>query len=189
MKGMHCSAGNVKLVPIVNTTVAATLLRLNDGKATKRFAFFNDPVDLEREEKYLQSKIDSTNDLLWTVYADEKLIGTAGLHEIDFNLKTGRLGVLLWSEEFHGQGYGSDVVRALLAYLFDILELQKAYLAVRTDNVRAQELYRRLGFKDECVLKGEYLLGEQRFDMLRMHMFKDGWSDNSSPSSQGLPCR
>lgn len=156
---------------------AARLLEIHDRAATANFAFFQDELDEDRERDYILRMNESPTDCLWGVIPRglNSLIGTAGIHEIDENLGTARLGVIIWNSSYHNQGYGNATVQTLIIYAFEVLNLQKVYVTCRADNKRVQKWYLSLGFVEEGVLRAEYPFGGKRLDMIRFGMLKSDW--------------
>ncbi len=179
MQEKETSFGLVRLRLPVREDVQK-LLGLKDGDSTINFSFFEkEKISWDDEALYLFEKGMSETDCLWIVTeaASGEIIGTCGLHEIDFVMRSARIGVLLLNAHFHGRGFGSDTIKALLKYAFCELMLDKVYLNVLVTNIRAQALYRRLGFNSEGLLRGEYLLRGQRLDMYRMSWLKSDWEE------------
>jgi ribosomal-protein-alanine N-acetyltransferase len=67
------------------------------------------------------------------------------------------LGITIGEREYWSHGYGTDTVRTMVRYLFDELELQRVFLHTLTWNYRAQQCFKRVGFRavDE-VHRGGY---------------------------------
>jgi len=99
------------------------------------------------------------------VVLDERgnLIGTVGLRNLDFDAGEGTLGIIIRADAV-GRGYGTDAVRTILYYAFEVLDLERVLLDVATSNDRARHVYDKLGF----VPFGEHLgsLGVQYVDMV-----------------------
>ena len=81
----------------------------------------------------------------------EQLIGTCGLHGLKGPHRTAELGILIGEERFHGQGYGTEAIRLLLAYGFQTLNLHRVGLRVYENNPRAIRCYEKCGFRREGV--------------------------------------
>lgn len=177
MKPTQICLGNIYLLP-ASERDAAALLAIHDPEATKNFSFFARPLTLAREQEYLCSMTSSKSDFLWTVRTQSgKLVGTAGLHDIDRNMETARLGIIIWNREFHGHGYGSDSVRALCGYAFATLAINRVFVNVLETNARAQAYYARFGFIEEGVLREAYVRDGEPFDVVHMSLLKREWKD------------
>jgi len=78
---------------------------------------------------------------------DEKgeWLGTVELYELSRNEAT--LGILIGAKDRWGQGYGTDAVRAVLAYAFTKMGLHKVKLRTYRHNLRAQRAFEKAGFR------------------------------------------
>jgi len=77
---------------------------------------------------------------------DGEMVGEETLREVDRVRKTARLGIHL-SPAWVGKGLGTDAVRVLLRYLFDLLHYDEMKLDVAAHNRRAMRSYEKLGFE------------------------------------------
>ncbi len=90
----------------------------------------------------------------------ERSIGTVGLSDIDWEYGHAEYGVLIGEEAAEGKGLAREATEMILAHAFGKLGLRRVYLRVFSDNERALNLYRRVGFVQE--------------EILRRHAYKDG---------------
>jgi RimJ/RimL family protein N-acetyltransferase len=74
-----------------------------------------------------------------------EIIGTIGLRALDFGSGEGTLGIIIRADAV-GKGYGTDAVRALVRFAFDVLDLRRVFLDVAESNRRARRVYDKLGF-------------------------------------------
>lgn len=74
-----------------------------------------------------------------------RIIGTIGLRSLDFDAGEGTLGIIIRADVV-GNGYGTDAVRALVRYAFEVLSLRRVFLDVADSNRRARRVYDKLGF-------------------------------------------
>jgi UDP-4-amino-4,6-dideoxy-N-acetyl-beta-L-altrosamine N-acetyltransferase len=89
----------------------------------------------------------------------DKTIGIVLLNHIHPIYRTGEFGITLGDPEYRGKGYGKDMLLTLIKYGFDQLNLNRIWCEVYSNN-ESIHLYRKIGFKDEGIL--------------RQHVFKDG---------------
>lgn len=156
---------------------AERMLAMLEPAATKNLRFFSEPVSLERQREFLHQVTKNPSERLYCVEADDELVGTIGLHEIDRHLRTARLGLLIFRAEDRGKGYGKAAIMKVLSFAFgqNGFGLNKVYLNVFAENVRSRTLYAKIGFVQEGVLRQEYLLGDEYHDMVRMSMLRGEW--------------
>jgi UDP-4-amino-4,6-dideoxy-N-acetyl-beta-L-altrosamine N-acetyltransferase len=88
-----------------------------------------------------------------------KIIGVVFLNHIHPIYRTGEFGISLSDFSYQGKGYGKDMLLTLIKYGFKELNLNRIWCEVYSNN-NSIHLYRKIGFKDEGIL--------------RQHVFKDG---------------
>ncbi len=82
---------------------------------------------------------------------EEKIvIGHAGL---EIKNKIAEYNVVIGNKKFIGKGYGSLVNKKILSKAFTEYELDKVFLKVRPENLRAIKSYKNAGFKKTCKRK------------------------------------
>jgi RimJ/RimL family protein N-acetyltransferase len=95
--------------------------------------------------------------------ASQELIGDCGFRVLENNPRQAEVGIAL-DPEFQGHGYGTEALRALLNYLFQIGK-QRVYGSVDPRNLRSMGLLERVGMR-----KGAHLS--------RSLWFKGEWVDD-----------
>ncbi|MGL5955852.1 MAG: GNAT family N-acetyltransferase [Brevinema sp.] len=91
---------------------------------------------------------------------------SAGIGEYDSKTQTAMIAVWI---AYQSQGYGFDTL--LCTFLFDEMNVRKIKLHYFAFNTKAQNLYTKLGFKEEGILRKEIF----RFvhDIHLMGMFRE----------------
>lgn len=99
------------------------------------------------------NKTRSDNNSKHFAIADEndRWIGTISLKNIEYKVKTAEYAIIT-SSEAHGKGYAYEATKEILRYAFETLKLNRVYLDVLVDNVRANKFYKKMGF----VLEGTF---------------------------------
>jgi diamine N-acetyltransferase len=106
---------------------------------------------------------------------DRHLIGRLFLRHVRQREGTSVLGIDLDSRHL-GQGYGTDALRAFLAYYFGPARFNKMYLSVAAFNVRARRSYDRCGFQEfsthwQAFKSDARVLEDPRYASIR-HLFR-----------------
>lgn len=73
-------------------------------------------------------------------------IGNVMYYGYDAFLREAELGITIGDREYWSRGYGRDIVRTMLRYLFNELRLRRVYLHTLTWNARAQSSFTHAGF-------------------------------------------
>jgi RimJ/RimL family protein N-acetyltransferase len=79
-----------------------------------------------------------------------------------------------------GQGFGTAMMRALVAEVFETTDAYRLWLGVFPDNLRARRTYEAVGFQAEGVARGSaFFHGEYR-DELILSILKPEWVDRQT---------
>jgi RimJ/RimL family protein N-acetyltransferase len=108
-----------------------------------------------------------------------KLIGHTGLYYINWTDRTAEFTIYVGDMEFRGGGYGSDALRLLIEYGFNVLNLNRIWCEVYSNN-GAVEIYRRLGFVDEGVKRQHHFDEGQYWDSYMLGLLRSEWRENSA---------
>lgn len=115
---------------------------------------------VEHEKRHLESlssDIHKANSVNFGIWADDKIIGTMVLINIDRLNKTAVLGYCLDAEYQH-MGIITECGQKLLNFAFKELGLHRIEIKTAQNNFRSKAVARRLGFKLEGTLRQAYYL-------------------------------
>lgn len=130
---------------------------VNDWEVRQYLNMFYPISEVEEEEFVRNSweKKKSGTDFIFAIDDKEsgQLIGTIGLHKIDWKNRNAELGIAIWKKDYWGKGYGADAIKTLLKYAFHELNLHKVYLRVHDFNKRAIRYYKKVDSKKEGILR------------------------------------
>ncbi len=136
-------------------------------------------VDLTKTSKdianYFQTCIDrekANNGFDLTINYNNKIVGGIGLHKIDHMNKATSIGYWLSSNN-EGQGLMTKSAKALCNYCFNELELNRIEIACATDNLKSQNITKRLGFKLEGTLRQKEIVNGEYFDHYLFSLLKN----------------
>lgn len=79
-----------------------------------------------------------------------------------------------------GRGHGKEVVRLLLNKVFDELGAHRLWLDVFETNLRAQHVYRSLGFQHDGIFREAVFRDDKYHSLLLMSMLDNEYRTNSS---------
>jgi len=74
-------------------------------------------------------------------------IGNVMYYNIDERRGEAELGITIGDKRYWNQGYGTDIVRTFLDYLFGQVNMRRIYLNTLDWNVRAQRSFAKAGFR------------------------------------------
>lgn len=87
---------------------------------------------------------------------DLKPIGEINYNNYDPRNQKAEFGIKICDIKEQGKGYGEDALRHFIDFMFKNLNLNKIELTTIKDNKRAQNLYRKIGFKEIGVIREAY---------------------------------
>jgi RimJ/RimL family protein N-acetyltransferase len=96
-----------------------------------------------------------------------RLIGTCQLVDIHPVHRSAELRIRIGETDLRGRGYGTQALELLLAFAFRDLNLHRVWLHVFAGNERAGQVYRKLGFRDEGLLREAAFL-DGRYEAIRV---------------------
>lgn len=102
----------------------------------------------------------------------DQYLGVVGLHSINSISRHAEFRVLIGEKKFWGKGYGAEACQLIVSYGFHILNLNKIWLGVNADNMKAHNSYVRTGFHVEGTLRQEIYRNGSYHDIVRMSMLK-----------------
>ncbi|WP_415716545.1 GNAT family N-acetyltransferase [Roseibium sp.] len=104
---------------------------------------------------------------------EENLIGMTSLSRFEGRRShAGAIGMGV-HDDYVGQGLGTRLLSSLLEVADDWWALRRVELTVNVDNSRAIDLYKRMGFEQEGLLRGYALRGGVLVDAIGMARLRD----------------
>lgn len=102
----------IYLRPIETTDAARFVVWLNDPEVTRTLLFYR-PVTLAFERDWIERAAASDTDLVLGIALrrDDRLIGGAGLHRIDWRNRNAGFGIHIGEKALWGRGYGTEATR------------------------------------------------------------------------------
>ena len=99
----------------------------------------------------------------WAVVckADNHMIGTCGFTKFDFASDSAEIGYVI-NPDYHGKGYGTEAVEAVLRFGFEELHLHRMEARFIKENTPSLRLMERVGMtlegyaRESLFLKGKY---------------------------------
>ncbi|MBM7661005.1 RimJ/RimL family protein N-acetyltransferase [Bacillus mesophilus] len=133
------------------------------------------PFSREETRKWLEQCINRTNG-----YEQKAILTGEGVHigwvdlkNFDRLNKHAELGIAIGNKKYWGKGYGASAMKEMLGYGFDSLQLNKIWLRVEVDNLKAIKSYKSLGYVEEGILREDRWRNGEFIDRLRMSILKE----------------
>ena len=139
------SSNNINFVRL-SCDLVNDYLKMVGDPYNARFIFYNDVNITEEEEiEYINKKL-KNKDFIFSML-DKKtneFIGNIELKNIKKSVAEFGICITYTMQDKH---YGSEAIRKFLDYSFEKFKLDKIYLKVFPDNLRAIHVYEKIGFK------------------------------------------
>lgn len=152
----------VRLELLRNEHAEALFRRIDTHRQSLRewLAWVDGHVSIGDSSQFIdqsRDQIEAKNGMALGLWAEEELVGVAGLHYIDWNDRLTSVGFWL-APPFEGRGLMTRAVFGLMYVAFEEYGLNRVEGRVATGNVRSRALFERLGFTKEGVLRQAQLL-------------------------------
>lgn len=125
----------------------------NDPEVTEHLAL-RYPLSHKTEREFIERMKDvgyqNANFAIETL-AEGKLIGGCGFEKFRPENRTQVLGIAIGDKEYWDGGYGSDAMRTLCRFGFEMMNLHRIELDVYGGNDRARHVYEKIGFRLEVT--------------------------------------
>ncbi len=140
---------------------------------------------LESERAWIARMRESAVDIVFAICVPDangemRHIGNIGLHQFNHTDGHAKADILIGERSQHGNGFGQDAVRTLLAFAFAPQErsglgLFKVWACVDSPNTASRRMCEHLGLVEEGYLRGQRVLPEGRVDEVLLAAFADSW--------------
>lgn len=125
----------------------------NDPEVTEHLAI-RYPVSHRQERDFVDSVSRSGYDAAHFAITDKasgRLIGGVDLLETRAENRVATLGIAIGDRTAWGGGYGTDTMRTVCRFGFEMMNLHRITLEVLAPNRRATRVYEKVGFRHEAV--------------------------------------
>ncbi|MEX3623039.1 N-acetyltransferase family protein [Viridibacillus arvi] len=128
--------------------------------------------DVEEYKKFIDSTSLEQNSIILIATLKDEIIGIASINssQKDRTKHVGTLGIVV-SEQLVGQGLGRKLMEELINWATSNGVTKKISLVTREDNTFAIELYEKLGFEKEGLLKKDNFINGVYYNTLVMGLF------------------
>jgi len=150
---------------------------INDERVTRTLQQYR-PQNLQTEEAWIDGLYGGERDIVLGIATKDgdRLVGCAGLHNIDFKDRKASFGIMIGEPEEWGKGYGSEATALMIGHGFATLNLHRIWLHVYANNAHAITAYEKLGFKREGILRQDQYREGRYVDVYTMGILREEWS-------------
>ena len=146
---------------------------LNSRNVSDNLGMTASVVRVPGEKEYIESK--KSNDYDFSIVLnDDTLIGNISLMHVDNVSGKATLGIFIGDESNRNKGYGTEAIKLLVDYGFNILRLHNIDLNVFDFNEQAIKSYEKAGFKEYGRRHESYFLDGKYHDEISMEIINKG---------------
>jgi diamine N-acetyltransferase len=129
---------------------------LNDREANRYLDIIYPMSKRDGDNFLLEADNDYSKKILLIDNEDHKTIGLIYLKNIKWEYRNCEIGIVIYDKNSRGMGYGKDALETALRFVFEDMNMHLIYLHVAQGNINAIELYKKLGFIAEGILRDRY---------------------------------
>lgn len=135
-----------------------------------RFTGTHTKFTRERVEDWTAKLLGRDDRADWAILraSDRAYVGDASLGDLDADNRSMSFRIALGGAAEFGRGYGTEALRLLLDYAFDVVGVHRVTLEVFDFNTRAQRVYEKCGFVREGVQREALYWDGQWHDTIDM---------------------
>lgn len=152
---------------------------INDPE-TRKYLTVTFPLSEMAEKAYVEKRgtlSEWPTEVLFIIEAEQKPIGTMGLHCIDWIDRNTVTGTIIGEKECRGKGYAMDAKMALLKYAFETLGMHKIMSRAFAQNEASIAYSKRCGYKVEGMLKESTFRNGEWWDTVQLACFHKDWQE------------
>lgn len=133
------------------------LRQLRNLKDIRKNFVYDKYIDEESQKKWFVNYMEVNNDLMWSVFFQEEWCGAVAVYDIDLVKREAEFGRIMLSPNIQGKGLGKKIIKGVLDYCKNMLNLRRVVLSVKVNNISAIKSYLDTGF-EFIEKKEEYYL-------------------------------
>jgi diamine N-acetyltransferase len=154
---------------------------VNDPEVTEGLSLLF-PMAFEDEDRWYQGTLG--RDMQERPFAIEvrsgdgwQLIGNCSFFDIEREARSGEIGIMIGDKSMWNQGLGTEAMKLLLRIGFETLNLNRVFLRVYSDNLRAIRSYEKAGFVPEGTMRQAVYKKGRYGDIHIMSVLRSEWDE------------
>ncbi len=167
----------VRLRPLLEEDAPLLMRWMNDPEVT-RYLIRRTPLMLRTELAWIENLSKATDNFALGIVVKETdtLIGTIGLHNIEWHSRTATTGTVIGANEYWSKGYGTEAKILLLDFAFNSLDLFAILSRVIAHNGRSLAYAVKSGYREVGRIP-EWIRGQdgERYDEILLMITQKEW--------------
>lgn len=161
----------IYLSPIVNGDAAKFAEWLSDIEITKYLSLAGKIMTVDEEYNALQ--VLAADNLAIVANDGDVLLGICGFIDINLTQRYAEIGIFIGEKNYLGRGFGTEALRLLMEFGFNVRNLHSIRLRVRSFNERAIRCYEKCGFKTVGRYREAGRINGEYFDEILMDIVEE----------------
>lgn len=175
LRPVFLAGQKVNLRPLCRADISNLTRWINDPDVREFIANCLPQTEKQEEEWFNKLGSDEKNVGLGIETKDGVLIGTMGVHQINWIDRICTTGALIGDKDYWGRGYGTDAKMILLDYIFNTLNLHKVCSSVISYNKRSLYYSLHCGYKIEGRRRKQIFRKGRYWTLIELGLFKKEW--------------
>lgn len=152
---------------------------MHDPEINKNFRFNAEAQTIETVQKFIKlAQSDKNNKHFAIVNENDEYQGTISLKDIDLDNLKAEYAICL-RKCAQGKGTAQFATKAILDFGFNEIGLNRIYLNVLSENIRANRFYQKFGFVFEGETMEDIIIREKRKNLKWYRILKNEYLNNS----------
>lgn len=165
------------LRPFEKSTDLQDAVRWVNDPANRQFILQCFPMTMQREEEWFDKHGKSDTEVTLAIVAkpELRLIGSIGLHRIEWKNRVAMTGTIIGDGRYRDKGYGTDAKMTLLEYAFHELGLNKVTSSAFASNPRSIAYSLRCGYVIEGRRRQQVYKNGRFGDIVELGVLRREW--------------
>lgn len=147
---------------------------IND-RENNTYLHYDLPLEQEKTEKWFMANNDRTDRIDAVIEYEGVPVGLIGLLSIDPVNKKSEYYVCMGESKYKGRNIATKASNIIINHGFLKCGLNKIYLYTEKDNILAQKLFEKLGFKNEGLMREDLIYCNRKVDRYAYGLLRDEW--------------
>jgi aryl-alcohol dehydrogenase-like predicted oxidoreductase len=169
MMGIELETERLKLKLLSIDHLSNTYVSWMNDEEVTRYLETGGNYTIDLLEIFLKEQ-EEKNILFWAIHIKDsnKHIGNLKIDPINTKLNSGEFGIMMGDKTEWGKGYAEEASLKVINYCFNELKLSQITLGVIVRNIKAIQLYKKMGFEITETIKNYAVYEGIYYDSIRM---------------------
>lgn len=128
-----------------------------------------------QEEEWFKRTADDPTVVAWAIEVDGRVVGTCGIHGLDFRHGHGESGLVIGDKSMWRRGIASEAMALRTRFAFRELNLHKIRSRAFMGNEGSKRALQKAGYRQSGVQREEYYRGGTWHDLWMGEVLREDW--------------